>query len=109
MNLVLRVYRLTGSFPGDENYGLISQMRRAAISIPANIAEGWARNSPAEFNQFLAVSLGSAAELETLLELAHGLGYLKTEDDKGLSDGLGQLRGGLICFKSTLRIQRHSS
>ena len=70
MRLVEAVYRLTEQYPDAERYGLVSQTRRAAVSIAANIAEGAARHSPREFRHFLYASLGSASELETLLELA---------------------------------------
>ncbi|MBE9191503.1 four helix bundle protein [Gloeocapsopsis crepidinum LEGE 06123] len=73
------VYRLTQSFPKQEMYGLSSQMQRAAVSIPSNIAEGHGRDSTKEFLHFLSVALGSLFELETQLTLAGRLGYL----DKG--------------------------
>lgn len=82
MELVTDIYALTTSFPVTERYGLTQQIRRAAVSIPSNIAEGSARKNPREFIQFLYYSLGSAAELETQLELAKRLCYLK--DDPGL-------------------------
>lgn len=71
------VYKLTESFPQEETYGLTSQMRRAAVSIASNIAEGAARNSRKEFIQALYVSLGSLAELETQLALAKEIGLLR--------------------------------
>jgi four helix bundle protein len=73
------VYRVTARFPGQEVYGLVSQLRRAAISVPSNIAEGAARNSPRELFQFLGISCGSVAEMETQLELAVRLGYLESD------------------------------
>lgn len=76
MTLVERVYRQTPTFPTNEAYGLTSQIRRAAVSIPSNIAEGSARNSTRELLQFLGIACGSLAELETQLELAVRLGYL---------------------------------
>jgi four helix bundle protein len=76
VELVAEMYRLTGSFPKEEIYGLTSQIRRAAVSIPSNIAEGAASNSTKEFIQFLHVSLGSAAELETQRIIAERLGYV---------------------------------
>lgn len=75
MELVTDIYQLTGSFPKEEIYGLTNQMRRAAVSIPSNIAEGAARNSEKEFLQFLHFSLGSAAELETQLLISDNLGF----------------------------------
>lgn len=79
MNLVESVYRDTASFPREETFGLVSQLRRAAVSIPSNIAEGAARNSSGELLQFLGITCGSVAELETQLELAVRLGYLKAD------------------------------
>ncbi len=75
MDFVESVYTLTGKFPKDEIYGLINQLRRSAISIPSNIAEGAARNSDKEFLQFLHISLGSASEAETQLLIAQRLSY----------------------------------
>jgi len=81
MNLVEAVYRVTSIFPKEEAFGLIAQMRRAAISIPSNIAEGAARNSSREFFQYLGVATASMAELETQLELAERLKILAKDTD----------------------------
>ena len=78
MRLVKVVYRETAGFPREELFGLTAQIRRCAISIPSNIAEGAARNSPGELMQFLGISCGSLAELETQLEIAVELGFLKS-------------------------------
>ena len=75
MLLVEEVYRLTATFPHAEQFGLISQMRRAAVSVPSNIAEGSARNGTKELLYFLGVATGSLAELDTQLDLAHRLNY----------------------------------
>ena len=75
MLLVKEIYLMTRQFPRDEKFGLISQMRRAAVSIPSNIAEGQARRSTGEFIQFISNAEGSVAELETQLEIASDLGY----------------------------------
>jgi four helix bundle protein len=77
IELVEEVYKNTIEFPKEEIYGLTSQMRRAAISIPSNISEGATRSSKKEFIKFLYVSLGSLAELETQLIIAEKIGYLK--------------------------------
>jgi four helix bundle protein len=79
MDLVDNTYRLSKLFPKDEMYGLTSQIRRSAVSIPSNIAEGSERNSKKEFQQFLAVAYGSLAELETQFEIAYRQGYLNQE------------------------------
>lgn len=76
MEIVEDIYRLTKRFPPNEVYGLTAQMRRSAVSIPANIAEGFARNYNKEYRQFLYMSLGSCAELETHIEIAQRLKYL---------------------------------
>ena len=81
MALVEVVYRDTANLPQEEMFGLKAQIRRAAVSVPSNIAEGAARNTPGELVQFLGIACGSLAELETQLELAIRLGYLKAGTD----------------------------
>lgn len=96
--LVGKIYSCTRSFPKEEMYGLTSQIRRAGISIPANIAEGQARNSKGEFLQFLGIAQGSLAELETLLVISQNLGYLTSTDAEGLlndCEEIGKLLAGL--------------
>ena len=80
MDLAEEIYRLVKLMPKEETYALSDQMRRAAISVPSNIAEGKNRNSQKEFKQFLSVARGSAAELETQLLLSVRIDYLKAED-----------------------------
>ena len=79
MQLVEKVYHVTKEFPKDEAYGLTSQLRRAAVSIPANIAEGHARRYRTEYRQFLYMALGSVAEVETLGEISRRVGLMTTE------------------------------
>jgi four helix bundle protein len=79
MNLVEDVYKLLKTFPQEELYGLISQIRRSAVSIPSNIAEGAARSGKLEFKKFLYISLGSLAELETQLLLAQRFNYFENQ------------------------------
>ena len=79
MKVAGMVYKLTTKFPEEEKFGLVSQMRRAAISIPCNIAEGAARQGKKEFRNFLSMAQGSLSELDTQLEIAVLLGYLSTE------------------------------
>jgi four helix bundle protein len=74
--IILDVYKMTRDFPAGEMYGLVSQMRRAAVSIPCNVAEGFNRRHNKEYRQILYVSLGSCAELETQAEIAHELGFI---------------------------------
>jgi four helix bundle protein len=75
MQLTLAIYKLTQVFPREEQFGLISQLRRAAVSIPSNVAEGQGRNNILEFRQFLGIARGSLCELQTQLEIARELGF----------------------------------
>jgi four helix bundle protein len=99
MDMVLKVYDLTKSFPREEVYGLVSQMRRAAISVPSNIAEGKGRHSRKELAQFLFHARGSLLELETQNQIAERLGYLDHTDAAELkthSSEVGRLLSGMI-------------
>jgi four helix bundle protein len=97
MEMVTEIYRLTQNFPKEELYGLVSQMRRAAVSIPSNIAEGHGRQSKGEFRQFLGIARGSYAELETQIEIAKNLGFLANPNpiDEQLAE-VGRLLNGLL-------------
>lgn len=75
MTLAKQIYQITQAFPDTEKFGLMSQMRRAAVSVPSNIAEGQARNTTGEFIQFLSHAVGSVSELDTQLTLSVELGY----------------------------------
>lgn len=88
VDFVTSLYKVTKSFPKEEIYGLTSQLRRAAVSIPSNIAEGAARKGKQEFRQFLYVALSSGAEIETQLIIARNLGYL---DDSSFDELMNQL------------------
>ncbi len=94
MQLTVAVYRLTKDFPREEIYGLTSQIRRSAVSVPSNIAEGQGRSSLGEFRQFLGVARGSNCELQTQLEVARTLGLGKAElvhEAEGLSQEVGKM------------------
>lgn len=80
MQLVIHMYKFTEKFPSSEKFGLISQMRRCAVSIPSNIAEGRKRGSRKDYKQFLLIAYGSGAELETQLEIAQALKYGNSAD-----------------------------
>ena len=98
IELVISIYKATETFPRDERFGLTSQIRRAAVSIPANIAEGAARDSQKEFVHFLSNAQGSASELETEWLIAHKLGYLPegTHDTvRGELNSVGRMIFGL--------------
>lgn len=86
IDLVSQVYKLTEIFPSSENFGLISQLRRASVSIPSNIAEGSARSSDAERKRFLQIARSSLVEVDTQIEIALKLKYLKESDIENLSD-----------------------
>jgi four helix bundle protein len=96
---VKEIYSVTDKFPSEEKFGLVSQMRRAAVSIPVNIAEGAARKSNKEFIQFLHISLGSMTELDTLILLSSELGFVeKLQADILIEklDTIGKIIYGLI-------------
>ena len=77
MVLVTEIYTITGSFPSNELYGLTNQLRRCAVSIPSNIAEGYGRNSSGDYTRFLQISTGSLFELQTQIEIAFNLHYIE--------------------------------
>jgi four helix bundle protein len=94
MQLTLVVYKLTRDFPREELYGLTSQIRRSAVSLPSNIAEGHGRLNTGEFRQFLGIARGSNCELQTQLEIARALGYSKPqqiEEVERLSNEVGKM------------------
>ncbi len=86
MALMTDVYRASRPFPKDELYALTSQIRRSAVSIPSNMAEGYGRNSTTDYVRFLRVATGSLYELQTQLEIALNLGYLREPDFQSLND-----------------------
>ena len=97
IKLVKATYEVTETYPKDERFSLVSQMRRAAVSVPGNIAEGAARNSEKEFLRFLTIARGSLSELETYLVISRQLGYVdKTEEIDALMDRVFRLLAGLI-------------
>lgn len=91
INLVKKVYSLTDKFPGSEKYGLVSQMRRSAVSVPSNIAEGFKRFHNNEFRQFLYITLGSCAELETQLVIANELTYITNENSDNIMEDINHI------------------
>lgn len=91
MDVVTEIYRITKCFPADERYALSDQMRRSAISVPSNIAEGQSRNSAKDFIRFLYISRGSSAELRTQLEISKRLGYYDSNFVDDLIEELSQI------------------
>ena len=106
VDLCVSIYRLTGSFPKTEDFGLTSQMRRASVSIPSNIAEGAGRGATKEFIQFLKIANGSLSELDTQLEVALKLHYISTaqknEMDVSMESIAAKLAGLLRNLRSRL-------
>jgi four helix bundle protein len=99
MDLVTAMYRITAGFPRDEIYGLTSQLRRAAVSIPSNIAEGQGRFGSAEFRRFLWLANGSLMELETQLLIAERLEYITSDTERELlreAAEVGKIFNGLV-------------
>lgn len=94
VDLVVSIYKQTANFPPEEKFGLTSQLRRSAVSVPSNIAEGAARQGKKEFNRFLYISLGSLAEVETQLEISHRLALLQQNPE--LQDEIIHIRRMLL-------------
>jgi len=98
----LLVYRITAKFPPSENYGISSQIKRAAVSIPSNIAEGAGRNTDKDFSRFIAIALGSSFELETQLIIANELEFLENEKFEDLILKLNAIQKMLVNFQKYL-------
>jgi four helix bundle protein len=99
VELALAIYKLTSAFPDSERFGLVNQLRRAAVSVPSNIAEGYGRTSKGEFVQFLGHARGSNSEIETQLVIACALGFgscKSIEAAEGLCNEVGRMLGGLL-------------
>ena len=103
--LTLAIYAATKSFPKEELFGLTGQMRRAAASIPANIAEGCGREGDAELKRFLNIALGSACEVDYFIQLGADLGYLAPETAQPLAASCLRLRRQLGAFIRKLKVQ----
>lgn len=103
VEFVIKVYTATKTFPADERYGLTSQIRRAAVSIPANIAEGAARKTSKEFLQFLSIAQGSSSEVETELLIAFKLGFLSQVNYDDLRHEIESIVRMLVGLSNHLR------
>jgi four helix bundle protein len=106
MLLAKQVYQLTQSFPSEENFGLVSQMRRAAVSVPSNIAEGQARNTTGEFVQFVSHAEGSLAELDTQIRLSIELGFCRELAVKSIQELIVEEQKMLKSLRRSLRGER---
>ena len=98
MDLVTEIYKLTGAFPQIERFGLVAQLQRAAVSVPANIAEGHGRKSTGAYLNHLSIANGSLMEVETLVHVASRLGYMTQDQSKDVlqrSDEIGKMLSGL--------------
>ena len=102
MLLAKLIYRLTAGFPAEEKFGLISQMRRSAVSIPSNLAEGQARRTTGEFVQFISHSEGSTAELDTQVTLSIELGFCSTSDAAEVIGLIQELRKMLNALRGSV-------
>lgn len=91
VELVTEIYRLTNKYPQSERYGLMSQMKRAAVSVPSNIAEGVARKTTNEYIQFVYMVRGSASELDTQIEISKNLGYIEEEKYREIISELNRI------------------
>jgi four helix bundle protein len=103
VEMVTAVYEITKAFPSDEKFGLVSQIRRAGVSVPANIAEGAARQSSKEFCRFLSIAQGSASELETELLIAKNLGYLSSKDYERIYEEINVIARMIVGLSKTVK------
>ncbi len=104
MDLVIMIYEITNKFPDCEKYGLTTQMRRAAISIPSNIAEGSKRSTRKDFRYFINTAYGSGAELETQIKITERLCYVKSKDLEKIDNNLNEVMKMLNKLSSKLKI-----
>jgi len=102
VDFVTEIYKVTNTFPVNERFGLISQLQRAAVSVPTNISEGSAKSSNKDFARFLEISLGSTFELETELFVSLNLSYIDQEQYNQLQEKLAELQKMIIGFKDKL-------
>lgn len=101
VDFVTEIYKVTKEFPADERYGLVSQMRRAAVSIPSNLAEGAAKGTN-EYIQFIRIAIDSASELDTQLEICYRLGYLSDDLYQSFDKQLTQIDQVLVGLRQSL-------
>ena len=106
--LCLKIYKITKRFPNEERYGLTSQIRRAAVSVPSNIAEGYGRKTTPEYIRFLYIAYGSNCEMETQILLSEDLGYIETDKLEILQIGIGEVERMLKALIKSLE-KKHST
>lgn len=102
INLARKIYEVTGNFPANEKYGIVSQMTRAAVSIPSNIAEGAGRNSNKDFANFLSIAIGSIFELHTQMTICEQIGYINEETTKQLEQQIYTLQQQITTYKQRI-------
>lgn len=103
MLLITEIYKISAGFPQNEQYGLTSQIRRSAISVPSNIAEGFGRNSKLEFNRFLNISMGSLFEIQTQIEISFNLKFIDEENFKQIFENSREIERMISSFQSKLK------
>jgi four helix bundle protein len=106
VEMVTTLYEVTRTFPSDEKFGLVSQIRRAGVSVPANIAEGAARQTAKEFCRFLSIAQGSASELETELPIARNLGYVSREDYQRIHEEINTIARMIVGLARAVKIRK---
>jgi four helix bundle protein len=106
IEITKRIYEVTGSFPSDEKFGLVSQMRRSAVSIASNIGEGAGRNNKKEFNQFLGIAQGSCVELETQVIISRELDFLHDQSAKELIESLESISKMIAGLRKNISSQK---
>lgn len=102
MSFVTVIYKLTACFPSEERFGLITQLRRAAVSVPSNIAEGHSRRGRKDYIQYISIAIGSVAEIETQLLIAESLEYVKTNELELILSQLYELQRMLYALRTSL-------
>ena len=103
LSFVTKIYKLTADFPADEKFGMVSQIRRAAVSIPSNLAEGAARNSKKEFINFLHIAQGSTAELETQILISRNLSFVAQSQAHPLLKELEEIPRMIVGLQRSLK------